>query len=65
MTIPKRPNPQPYHGRKKPAEILAAFIPEYSNKRVGILDLDQEARDIYGLETTKRIMLSVSDGTDN
>jgi len=53
MTIPKRPNPQLYHGWKKPAEILAAFIPEYSNKRVGILDLDQEARDIYGLETSQ------------
>ncbi len=53
MTIYKRPHPQPYHGRKKPVEILSAFIPEYSNKRVGILDLDQEARDIYGLETNQ------------
>lgn len=51
MSITKRPSPQSYRGKRTPAEVLAAFIPEYSTKRVGILDLDQEARDRYGVAT--------------
>lgn len=49
MSIYKRPSPQRYAGKIKPVKVLAAFIPEYANRRVGILDLDQEARDFVAL----------------
>lgn len=55
MNQPKRPSPQVYEGTMPPAKLLALFVPEYAEKRVAILDLDQEARDAMSLSSYKSV----------